>query len=124
MGIISFPHSAMQAFWLATVGRSANRGLRGGAGLGDGPSRSYTARLSLRRRYIVPVGSSRFNAALTVNLIAALAARLPWRVGRTGFVAAHLGVVILLGGCLLSWLYGSWTLLPVVRGTSLRPCLR
>jgi ABC-type transport system involved in cytochrome c biogenesis permease subunit len=41
-------------------------------------------------------------ALMGLNILAALAIRLPWRRRLTGFVTAHLGLLILLAGCLVS----------------------
>ena len=41
-------------------------------------------------------------ALLGLNILAALLIRLPWRRRLAGFVAAHLGLLVLLAGCLLS----------------------
>jgi len=41
-------------------------------------------------------------AVLGVNILAALLIRLPWRRQQLGFVAAHVGLLVLLVGCLVS----------------------
>ena len=56
------------------------------------------------------------NMVLAVNVLAAVLARFPWRPRQTGFVTAHLGVVVLLAGCLLSWCFGDRAMLPLVEG--------
>ncbi|MEN6458419.1 MAG: cytochrome c biogenesis protein CcsA [Thermoguttaceae bacterium] len=57
-----------------------------------------------------------FHALLAVNILAALAARLPWRWRHAGFVAAHAGILVLLAGCLLTWWRGVEGQLPVLEG--------
>lgn len=56
------------------------------------------------------------NMVLAVNVLTAVLARFPWRLRQTGFVTAHLGVVVLLVGCLLSWCFGDRAMLPLVEG--------
>ncbi len=56
------------------------------------------------------------HVVIAVNILAAVLIRFPWRPRQTGFVVTHLGVVVLLVGCLLSWRYGSKAQLPVVEG--------
>jgi hypothetical protein len=54
-------------------------------------------------------------ALLSVNLIAVMVDRWPWRLHHTGFVFAHIGILILLGGSLLTRYWGvdgSMTLKP------------
>ncbi len=58
------------------------------------------------------------NALLAINILAAVAIRFPWRRRQAGFVVAHLGVVVLLIGCLFSWLWGVQAQLSVVEGRS------
>jgi ABC-type transport system involved in cytochrome c biogenesis permease subunit len=41
-------------------------------------------------------------ALLGLNILAALAIRLPWKRQQAGFVAAHVGLLVLLVGCLVS----------------------
>jgi hypothetical protein len=41
-------------------------------------------------------------AALWLNVFCALLSRLPWKRRQAGFVIAHLGLLVLLAGCLLS----------------------
>jgi len=56
------------------------------------------------------------NMLLAVNVLAAMLARFPWRLRQAGFVATHLGLLVLLAGCLLSWCCGSRAILPIVEG--------
>lgn len=56
------------------------------------------------------------NMVLAVNVLTAVLLRFPWRLRQTGFVTVHLGVVMLLAGCLLSWCYGSRDILSVFEG--------
>ncbi len=56
------------------------------------------------------------HVVIAANILAAVLIRFPWRPRQTGFVVTHLGVVVLLVGCLLSWRYGSKAQLPVVEG--------
>ena len=43
---------------------------------------------------------------LSANVLAATLIRLPWKRSQTGFVIAHLGVLVLMGGSLLTFLRG------------------
>ncbi len=56
------------------------------------------------------------NALLAANVIGALAIRFPWRRRQTGFLVAHLGILVLLGGCLLTQQAGVEAQLPVFEG--------
>lgn len=42
-------------------------------------------------------------ALLAINVMAAALIRYPWKRKQTGFVVTHLGILILLGGCLASY---------------------
>jgi len=43
---------------------------------------------------------------LSINVLAATLIRLPWKRSQVGFLTAHLGVLVLLGGSLLTFSYG------------------
>lgn len=43
---------------------------------------------------------------LVVNLIAVMIDRLPWKKRHVAFVLAHIGIIVLLGGSVLTWKYG------------------
>jgi hypothetical protein len=58
------------------------------------------------------------NILLAVNVFFAALIRFPWRQRQTGFVITHLGILILMAGCLLSWSYGIEAHLPVIEGQS------
>ena len=53
---------------------------------------------------------------LGVNVLCSMLARLPWRWGHIPFVAAHVGVLILLIGCLVTSWYGIESQLTVYEG--------
>ena len=53
---------------------------------------------------------------LAVNVVAALVVRFPWRQRRTGFLLTHLGLLVLLLGCLLTRRYGIDAQLPIFEG--------
>ena len=53
---------------------------------------------------------------LAVNVFAALVVRFPWKQRRTGFLLSHLGLLVLLLGCLLTRRYGIDAQLPVFEG--------
>ena len=54
---------------------------------------------------------------LGVNVLAAALVRFPWRRHQTGFVITHLGILVLLAGCLLSRLGGIDAQMPIYEGT-------
>ncbi|MGW8257197.1 MAG: hypothetical protein ACWGMZ_06915 [Thermoguttaceae bacterium] len=56
------------------------------------------------------------NVLLAVNLICAAVVRFPWRRRHAGFLITHLGILVLMGGCLLSRLGGIEARLPIVEG--------
>jgi hypothetical protein len=58
------------------------------------------------------------NVLLAINVLSAALIRFPWQRRQTGFVITHLGILVLLAGCLLSWLCGIEARLPVVEGHS------
>lgn len=43
------------------------------------------------------------NALLAINIFCAAAIRFPWKRHQTGFVVTHIGLLVLLAGCLQSW---------------------
>lgn len=54
-------------------------------------------------------GSWWFAALLTllgVNVLAAALVRIPWKRHQTGFLIVHAGILVLLLGCWISWLWG------------------
>ncbi|MEN6449719.1 MAG: cytochrome c biogenesis protein CcsA [Thermoguttaceae bacterium] len=53
---------------------------------------------------------------LAANIVAAALVRLPWKWRQAGFLAAHLGVLVLLAGCWLSWLRGVTAEMPLFEG--------
>ena len=55
---------------------------------------------------------------LGVNILCAALIRIPWRRRQTGFVITHLGLLVLLFGCFLSWMGGIDASLPVFEGHS------
>jgi hypothetical protein len=55
------------------------------------------------------------NAALAVNVLGALWARFPWK-RHWGFAVAHVGILMLLAGCLITRLGGIEAQLPVFEG--------
>jgi len=69
----------------------------------------YEARFSAEAAQLRVYGSPFFVltlAALAVNVLAAAVIRFPWTRRQSGFVVTHLGIEILLAGCLASFLYG------------------
>ena len=55
---------------------------------------------------------------LGINIFCAAAIRFPWKAHQTGFVMAHAGILILLGGSLLTYLFGTDGSLPVSESAS------
>jgi hypothetical protein len=55
---------------------------------------------------------------LALNIFSALAARFPWKKGQAGFVVAHVGLLILLLGCLVSREAGREATLAMSEGDS------
>ncbi len=55
-------------------------------------------------------------ALLALNIFCAAAARFPWKRRHTGFVVTHLGLLVLLAGCLVSRLGGIDATLSVFEG--------
>jgi len=56
------------------------------------------------------------NAVLAANVLCAVLIRFPWKRRHTGFITTHAGILVLLGGCLLSCLGGIEAHLPVFEG--------
>ena len=56
------------------------------------------------------------NVLLAVNVLLALLLRFPWRRRQTGFVLTHVGILVLLAGCLATRLWGVEAMLPVYEG--------
>lgn len=54
---------------------------------------------------------------LGVNVLAAALIRFPWKRHQTGFVITHLGILVLLAGCLLSRIGGIDAQMPIYEGT-------
>ena len=55
-------------------------------------------------------------ALLAVNVLCAVLIRFPWRRKQTGFVVTHLGILVLLAGCLATRQYGVEAQLSVFEG--------
>ena len=56
------------------------------------------------------------NALLAVNVLLALLVRFPWRRRQTGFVLMHVGILVLLAGCLATRQWGVEAQLSVYEG--------
>lgn len=56
------------------------------------------------------------NAMLAVSIFCAAAIRYPWKRHQTGFVITHIGLLILLAGCLLSQRGGIDAQIPLLEG--------
>lgn len=54
---------------------------------------------------------------LGLNVLAAALIRFPWKRYQTGFVITHLGILVLLAGCLLSRIGGIDAQMPIYEGT-------
>ncbi len=61
-------------------------------------------------------GSPRLNVLLAVNVLCALVIRLPWRRRQAGFVLTHVGILVLLAGCLATRQWGIEAQLSVYEG--------
>ena len=57
-------------------------------------------------------------ALLGVNVLCAALIRYPWKRYQTGFVVTHAGILVLLGGCLLSRISGIDAQMPIFEGSS------
>jgi hypothetical protein len=57
---------------------------------------------------------------LAVNVLAALVLRFPWKRRQTGFVLTHVGLLVLLLGCLLTRRFGIDAVLPIFEGQAAR----
>ncbi len=53
---------------------------------------------------------------LAVNVACAVLVRLPWRLRQSGFVVTHVGILVLLAGCLATKLGGIEAQLPIYEG--------
>ncbi len=62
-------------------------------------------------------------ALLAVNIFCAAAIRFPWKKYQTGFVITHLGLLVLLFGCLLKNRWGIDAQMPLFEGTTNRYAL-
>lgn len=58
------------------------------------------------------------NGLLAINVLAAMLVRLPWKHYQTGFVVTHIGILLLMGGCVLTFLYGINADLAIYEGGS------
>ena len=58
------------------------------------------------------------NALLAVSVFCAAAIRYPWKRHQTGFVITHIGLLVLLAGCLLSQRGGIDAQIPLLEGDS------
>ncbi|HEY4759061.1 MAG TPA: hypothetical protein VIH42_00630, partial [Thermoguttaceae bacterium] len=58
------------------------------------------------------------NVMLALNVLFAALVRYPWRQRHLGFVITHLGILILMAGCFLSWWDGIDARVAVVEGRS------
>jgi hypothetical protein len=58
------------------------------------------------------------NVILAINVFFAALVRIPWRRRHTGFLITHLGLLLLMTGCLLSRQGGIEARLPIVEGRS------
>ena len=56
------------------------------------------------------------NALLAVSIFCAAAIRYPWKRHQTGFVITHIGLLVLLGGCLMSQRGGVDAQIPLLEG--------
>lgn len=56
------------------------------------------------------------NALLAVSIFSAAAIRYPWKRHQTGFVITHIGLLVLLAGCLLSQRGGIDAQIPLIEG--------
>jgi hypothetical protein len=54
---------------------------------------------------------------LGANVLVAALIRFPWRKQQTGFVVTHAGILVLLLGCLLSWMGGIDAQMPIFEET-------
>ena len=57
---------------------------------------------------------------LAVNVLAALVLRFPWKRRQTGFVLTHVGLLVLLLGCLLTRRWGIDAVVPIFEGQAAR----
>ena len=57
---------------------------------------------------------------LAVNVLAALVLRFPWKRRQTGFVLTHVGLLVLLLGCLLTRRRGIDAVVPIFEGQAAR----
>ena len=57
------------------------------------------------------------NALLAVSIFCAAAIRYPWKRHQTGFVITHIGLLVLLAGCLLSQRGGVDAQIPLLEGS-------
>ncbi len=60
---------------------------------------------------------------LAVNIFCAAVIRFPWKKYQTGFVITHLGLLVLLFGCLLKNRWGIDAQMPLFEGTTERYAL-
>jgi hypothetical protein len=56
------------------------------------------------------------DALLALNVLCAVLIRFPWKRRQTGFVVTHVGILVLLAGCLLSQRSGVEAQLPIFEG--------
>ena len=56
------------------------------------------------------------NALLAVSIFSAAAIRYPWKRHQTGFVITHIGLLVLLAGCLMSQRGGIDAQIPLIEG--------
>ena len=79
----------------------------------------HRARLSAAAAHLRVYDTSWFaalNALLAINVLSAVLMRFPWKRRQTGFVVTHVGILVLLAGCLVSKLAGVEAQLPVFEG--------
>jgi hypothetical protein len=73
-----------------------------------GAATFYEAQYGTRVVQAMVYGSTGFvvlMALLSINVMAAVLSRYPWKRRQTGFIITHCGIEILLAGCLLSFRY-------------------
>jgi hypothetical protein len=56
------------------------------------------------------------NVLLALNVLAAVLIRFPWRWRQSGFLVTHLGILVLLAGCLATRQFGIEAQLPIFEG--------
>ena len=56
------------------------------------------------------------NALLALNVLCAVMIRFPWKWRQTGFLVTHLGILVLLAGCLATRQLGIEAQLPIFEG--------